>query len=105
MSLATPRLWLAVFVFLVALASASQMPSSTAEIKSPDLNLIVQRLEDVQHQNPAQSQEYEVTREYKVFHGNDKQPRVRASENVLSANWSTPFGKANPSGKERDSWG
>jgi hypothetical protein len=65
---------LPVFVFLVAVASASQMPSSSAEIKSPDLNLIVQRLEDVQHQNRAQSQQYEVTREYKVFRGSDKEP-------------------------------
>jgi hypothetical protein len=50
------------------------MPSSSAAIKSPNLNLILQRMEDVQHRNPAQSQQYEVTREYKVFRGNDKQP-------------------------------
>ena len=31
-------------------------------------------MEDVQHQNPAQSRPYEVTREYKVFRGDDKQP-------------------------------
>jgi hypothetical protein len=72
--LTTPRVWLPVFVFLVALAPAAQMPSSSAAIKSPDLNLIVQRLEDAQHQNSAQAQQYEVTREYKVFRGDDKQP-------------------------------
>ena len=33
-------------------ASSSQVTSSTAEIKSPDLNLILQRLEDIQHQDP-----------------------------------------------------
>ena len=72
--LCTPRLWMPVLVFLATLASSSQLPSSTDEIKSPDLNLILQRLEDVQHQDPAQSRPYEVTREYKVFRGDDKQP-------------------------------
>jgi hypothetical protein len=69
---ATPRLWLSGLVFLATLASSSQVTPSTAEI-SPDLNLILQRLEDIQHQNPAQSRPYEVTREYKVFHGDDTQ--------------------------------
>jgi hypothetical protein len=69
---ATPRLWLPVLVFLATLASSSQVPSSTAEIESPDLNLILQRLEDAQRQNPAHSRPYEVMREYKVFRGNDK---------------------------------
>ena len=71
---AMPRLWLPVLVSLATLASSSQLPSSTAEVKSPDLNLILQRLEDVQHQDPAQSRPYEVTREYKVFRGDDSQP-------------------------------
>jgi len=71
---ATPRLWLPTLVFLATLASSSQVPSSTAEIESPDLNLILQRLEDIQHHDPARSQPYEVTREYKVFRGDDKQP-------------------------------
>jgi hypothetical protein len=69
----TPRLWLLVLALLATIASSSQIPSSTDELKSPDLNLILQRLEDVQHQDPAQSQPYEVTREYKVFRGFDKQ--------------------------------
>jgi hypothetical protein len=42
---ASPRLWLPALVFLPTLASSAQAPSSTAEIESPDLNLIVQRLE------------------------------------------------------------
>ena len=56
------------------LASSSQVTSSTAEIKSPDLNLILQRLEDIQHQDPAQSRPYEVMREYKVLRGSNTQP-------------------------------
>jgi len=70
----TPRLWLLGLFFLATVASSSQVPLSTAEIQSPDLNLIVQRLEDVQHQDPALSRPYTVTREYKVFRGDDRQP-------------------------------
>jgi hypothetical protein len=54
--------------------SSSPADPSIIEIKSPDLNLILQRLEDVQHQDPARSRPYELKREYKVFHGDDKQP-------------------------------
>jgi hypothetical protein len=79
---ATPRLWLPALVFLATLASSSQGPSSVAEIKSPDLNLILQRLEDVQHQDPAQSQPYVVTREYKVFRGDDKQPTSEVAAQI-----------------------
>jgi hypothetical protein len=79
---ATPRLWLPVLVFLATLASSSQVPSSTPEIKSPDLNLILQRLEDVQHQDPAQSRPYEVAREYKVFRGYDKQPTSEVTAQI-----------------------
>jgi hypothetical protein len=70
----TPMLWLSCLVLLAALASSSQVTSSTVEIKSPDLNLILEHLEDIQHQDPAQSRPYQVTREYKVFRGYDNQP-------------------------------
>ena len=81
------RLWLPVLVFLATLASSSQVPSSTPEIRSPDLNLILQRLEDVQHKDPAQSRPYTVTREYKVFRGDDKQP---TSEVMAQINFVPP---------------
>ena len=88
---ATPRLCLPVLVFLATVASWSQEPSasssSTAEVKPPDLNLILQRLEDVQHQDPAESRPYEVTREYKVFRGYDKQP---TSEVMAQINFVPP---------------
>jgi hypothetical protein len=51
-----------------------QATSSTAETESPDLDLILQRMEDAQHQNPAQSRPYRLTREYKVFAGSDTHP-------------------------------
>jgi hypothetical protein len=78
-----PRLWSPVLVFLVTVASSSQMPSSTAELKSPDLNLILQRLEDIQHRDPAQSRPYEVTREYKVFRGYDKGPTSEVTAQII----------------------
>jgi len=81
------RLWLPVVVFLATIASWSQVPSPIAEIESPDLNLILQRLEDVQHQDPAHSRPYEVTREYKVFRGDDKQP---TSEVMAQINFVPP---------------
>ena len=59
---------------MTALASSSQETPSTTEIKSPDLDLILQGIEDIQRQDPALSRRYEVTREYKVFHGYDKHP-------------------------------
>ncbi|MGZ4824098.1 MAG: hypothetical protein ACXVZT_05710, partial [Terriglobales bacterium] len=71
---AAPRLWLSALVLLVTLASASQVTPSTAEKNSPDLNLILQCLEKVGDQNPSQPRPYEVTREYKLFHGSDEQP-------------------------------
>ncbi len=84
---AMPGPWLPVLVFLITLASSSQPPLSIAEIKSPDLNRILQRLEEVQHQDPAQSRPYEVRREYKVFRGYDKQP---TSEVIAQINFVPP---------------
>jgi hypothetical protein len=89
--IATPRLWLPVLVFLATYASSSQAPSSTAEIKSPDLNSVLQHLEAVQHQDPARSRPYEVRREYKVFRGFDKKPtsEVMAQINFLPPDMKT----------------
>jgi hypothetical protein len=75
------------FVLLATLASSSRVTSSTAEIKSPDLNLILQRLEDIQHQDPAQARPYEVTREYKVLRGYNTQP---TSEVMAQINFVPP---------------
>jgi hypothetical protein len=85
--IAIRRLRLPVLVFLATLASSAQVIPSTAEIEPPDLDLILQRLEDVQHQDPAQSRPYEVMREYKVFRGDDKQP---TSEVMAQINFVPP---------------
>jgi len=86
----TPRLWLSSIVFLATLAASSQA-SPVAEIKFPDLDLVLQRVEEVQHQDPAQSRPYEVTREYKVFRGYDKQP---TSEVIAQIKFVPPDTKA-----------
>ena len=78
-------------VFLATLASSSQVASPTTEIKPPDLALILQRLEDIQHQDPAQSRPYDLTREYKVFHGSDEKP---TSEVIAQINFVPPDMKA-----------
>ena len=79
---ARPRLWLPGFVLLATLASWSQVTSSTAEIQSPDLNLILQRLEDIQHQDPAQALPYEVIREYKVLRGYNTRPSSEVTAQI-----------------------
>jgi hypothetical protein len=67
-------------VFLAMLALSAQETSPTAETESSDLNLIVQRWEDLQ--DPARFRPYEVTREYKVFHGYDKQPTSEVTAQI-----------------------
>ena len=68
----TLRLCLSGCVFLAALASSAQVSSSPAELEPLDLTPILGHLEETQ--DPAQFRQYAVTREYKVFHGDDKQP-------------------------------
>src|SRR6266481_4940900 len=86
-----PRLWLSGFILLATLASSSQVTSSTAEIKSPDLDLILQRLEDTQHLDPAQARPYEVIREYKVLRGYNTKP---SSEVTAQINFVPPDAKS-----------
>ena len=56
--------------------AAQQVPPSELgnEAKVPDSNTIVQAMEAAQRNNPANSRAYNVTRQYKLFHNNDKQP-------------------------------
>jgi hypothetical protein len=81
------RIWLSSLLLLATLPSWPQVTPPAIEVKSPDLNLILQGLEDIQHQDPAQSRAYELRREYKVFHGHDKQP---TSEVIAQINFVPP---------------
>jgi len=73
---------LPVCVLLAAISAPLQVSPSIAEIKSPNLNLILRRLEEVQHHDPSQFQPYEVTREYQLFHGDDKQPTSEVTAQI-----------------------
>ena len=72
----TKRYSLAVLLSLLATALAfpGSLHAQEAEASSPNLNLILDFLERTEQQNPAHSQPYEVTREYKVFREDDPTP-------------------------------
>jgi len=79
MRTAVPKIHVAsliLFLLLVRLASFSQSRSAGSETRDapPELNLILASMEQVNHQNQAYSRSYEVTRQYKVFRGDDKHP-------------------------------
>jgi len=91
------------FILLSAIPLASQITLSTSEIKAPDVNLILQRIEDAQDQNPGLSQSYAVTREYKVFRGVNTQPTSEVSAQI---NFVPPDVKTYEIVKTKgDSWG
>jgi hypothetical protein len=73
--------WLPLLV-LVATELSAQVPLSTPVTKSPDLNLILQRMEDVERRDAAQSRAYDVTREYKMFHSAETQPASEITAQV-----------------------
>ncbi len=74
-------MWLPVLV-LVATISSAQVHVSTAVTESPDLNLILQRMEDVELRDAAQSRAYDVTQEYKMFRGAETQPASEITAQV-----------------------
>jgi hypothetical protein len=70
--------WLGVLtvVLWIPFVSAPQVSSGEAgsQAKAPDLNAIVQSLETAAQQNPAKARGYTVTRRYKLFHDDQRQP-------------------------------
>ena len=68
------HIWLAVLLLTAAVASPPQSPAPIIETIAPDLDATLKSIERAQQQNPAQSRPYEVTRKYKVFRADDKQP-------------------------------
>ena len=65
-------------VLLSLIATVGIFPHSlhaqVAKVNSPNLNSILDSLERAAEQNPALSRPHEVTREYKVFEGDDPKP-------------------------------
>jgi hypothetical protein len=73
--MAENRHWL---VLLSLVATAWAIPYSLraqeAKVAPPNLSTILDSLERIEEQNPAQSRPYKVTREYKVFHSDEPEP-------------------------------
>jgi hypothetical protein len=78
------QLGLVVFFLLARIASFSQSRSPAAEPKTtaPDLNVILQSMELADQQNPARSRPYEVTRKYRAFRADDKQPTAEVTAQI-----------------------
>jgi hypothetical protein len=66
--------WLAVLLLTAMVPAWSQSPAPVIETTIPDLDGTLNSMERAQQQNPAQSRPYELTRKYKVFRADDKQP-------------------------------
>jgi outer membrane lipoprotein-sorting protein len=78
-------------VLCVPLALAPQAPSGQAasQTRVPDLNAIVASMEAASQQNPAKARAYTVTRSYKLFHGEERQPGSETTAEVTFAPPST----------------
>jgi len=61
---------------------SAQVLGSKAVTKPPDLDLILQGMEDVEHRDAAQARTYDVTREYKMFHGAETEPASEVTAQV-----------------------
>jgi hypothetical protein len=87
------RVWAGVLVFILWVPSVlpSQVPSGqvNSQPKTPDLNSIVQSIEAAQQQNRAKTQAYTVTRSYKLFHADERQPVSQTTAEVSFAPPST----------------
>jgi len=67
------QVWPAVLLAAATVASWSQS-APVIETTAPDLDTTLQSIEQAQQHNAAQLRPYEVSRKYKVFHADDKQP-------------------------------
>jgi hypothetical protein len=76
------QVWLAILLVAATVASWSQSSPPIIETTAPDLDAFLQSVERVQQQNPAQSRPYEVTRKYKVFRADDKQPMSEVTAQI-----------------------
>jgi hypothetical protein len=77
-SSALKSLWLGVLAVMLRAPSVSAPQVSSgeagAQAKAPELDAIVQSLESAEQQNPAKTRGYKVTRSYKLFHDDKRQP-------------------------------
>lgn len=83
-------------IFLLALgataaALSNSLNAQESKASPPNLDLILNSLERTEQQNPALSRPYEVTRQYKVFGGDDPDP---SSEVTAQISFTPPDTKA-----------
>jgi hypothetical protein len=81
----TSQRYRSIFFFaLVATAGAVSSSSKAQESKAspPNLDLILNSMEQTEEQNPALSRPYEVTRQYKVFRGHDPNPSSEVTAQI-----------------------
>jgi hypothetical protein len=73
-----------VLLALVATAWVFSYPLNAGELEAslPNLDLILDSLERTEMQNPALSRPYEVTRQYKVFRGDDTKPSSEVTAQI-----------------------
>jgi hypothetical protein len=71
-------------IALLATAWVFSYSLNAQEVKAslPNLDLILDSLERTEEENPALSQPYEVTRQYKVFRGDDPNPASEATAQI-----------------------
>jgi hypothetical protein len=85
---ATAQRYRSIFLLaLAAMAGAPSYPLNAQESKAspPNLDLILNSLEQAEEQNPALSRPYEVTRQYKVFRGHDPHPSSEVTAQISFA--------------------
>lgn len=78
--------WLGVLTLILWVPSVSTPKVSSGpagrETKAPDLNAIVQALEAAEQQNPAKARGYTVTRSYKLFHDDEREPVSQTTADI-----------------------
>lgn len=84
------RLILLLLLATFALFSQPGTLPADVNLKTPDLNVILQTLERVEQQNPARSRPYELTRQYKAFREDDKKPTAEITAQI---DFTPPYGK------------
>jgi hypothetical protein len=61
----------------------SSLRAQEAKVAPPNLNSILDSMERTGEQNPALSRPRELTREYKVFHGDDRKPMSDVTTQII----------------------
>jgi hypothetical protein len=78
----TARRYRPIAVLATAWVFSYSLNAQELKASLPNLDLILDSLERTEEQNPALSQSYEVTRQYKVFRGDDPNPSSEVTAQI-----------------------